>query len=112
MLNHVLFQPCTLGGTTKWYESGDKARVLLEMFPSITFSHLEWQSYAWPGGYEIVYVVQDGGVLCHQCANKELMRTLDPDDSQFHIVGDFINYEDTDLFCDHCNRKIGPEYVE
>ena len=110
MLNHVLFQP-SMGSPIPWYEPADRARELLEQFPDFTFSHLEWQSSAY-GGYEIVYVVQDGGILCHQCANKELMRTLDPDDSQFHIVGDFVNYEDTDLFCDHCNRKIWPEYGE
>lgn len=112
MLNHVLLQPCTYGGPIPWYEPANQARELLEQFPDFTFSHLEWQSYAWPGGYEIVYVVKDGGILCHQCANAELMRTLDPDDNQFHIVGDFIYWEDTDLFCDHCNRKIGPEYGE
>lgn len=111
MLNHVLFQP-SMGSPIPWYEPADRARYLLEQFPDFTFSHLEWQSYAWPGGYEIVYVVQDGGILCHQCANKELMRTLDPDDTQFHIVEEFINYEDTDLFCDHCNRPINPEYGE
>jgi len=111
MLNHVLLQPSVVT-PIPWYEPSQRARGLLERFPDFTFSHLEWQSYAWPGSYEIVYVVQDGGILCHQCANKELMRTLDPDDAQFHIVGDFINYEDTDLFCDHCNRKIGPEYGE
>lgn len=112
MLNHVLLQPCTYGGPISWYEPADRARELLEQFPDFTFSHLKWQSYAWPGGYEIVYVAQDGGILCHQCANAELMRTLDPDDNQFHVVGDFINYEDTDLFCDHCNRPINPEYGE
>ena len=111
MLDHVLLQPST-GSPIPWYEPSQRARELLEQFPDFTFSHLEWQSYAWPGGYEIVYVVQDGGILCHQCANVELMRTLDPDDNQFHIVGDFVNWEDTGLFCDHCNRKIEPEYGE
>lgn len=112
MLKHVLLQPCTFGGPIPWYEPGDRAKELLVQFPDFTFSHLEYQAYAWPGGYEIFYTVKDGGVLCHQCANKELMRTLDPDDDQFHIVDEFINYEDSDLFCDHCNRRIEPAYGE
>ena len=51
-------------------------------------------------------------MLCHQCANRELERTLDPDDDQFHVVDEFINYEDSDLYCDHCNRRIEPAYGE
>ena len=79
MLKHVLLQPCTFGGTIPWYEPSDNARNVLDQFPDFTFSHLEYEAYAWPGGYEISYLVKDGGVLCHQCANAELMRTLDPD---------------------------------
>lgn len=112
MLQHVLLQPCTFGGPIPWYEPGDRAKELLVQFPDITFSHLEYEAYAWPGGYEISYLVKDGGILCHQCANAELMRTIDPDDDQFHIVDYVINYENSDLYCDHCNRRIEPAYGE
>ncbi len=71
---------------------------------------LSWSSYAWPGGYEIHYITKDCGTLCHHCANKELPRTLDSDDEQFFIVASDINYEDSHLFCDHCNRQIEPCY--
>lgn len=74
------------------------------------FLGLEWTAHAWPGGYEIHYITDDCGILCHQCANQELDRTLDPDDEQFCIVGAEINYEDNDLYCDHCNRQILPAY--
>jgi hypothetical protein len=40
------------------------------------------------------------------------MRTIDPDDDQFYVVDEFINYEDSDLFCDHCGRRIEPAYGE
>lgn len=70
----------------------------------------EWPAFAWPGGYEIHYIVKDYGFLCYQCANKEFDRTVDPDDEQFFIVAQEINYEDDNLFCDHCGRQIGPEY--
>lgn len=112
MLRHVLLQHCTFGGPIPWYEPADRAKELLAQFPDFTFSHLEYEAYAWPGGYEIHYIVEDGGVLCHQCANRELERTLDPDDDQFHIVDYVINYEDSDLYCDHCNRRIEPAYGE
>ena len=112
MLQHVLLQPCTFGGPIPWYEPTDNARDVLNQFPDFTFSLLEYEAYAWPGGYEISYIVKDGGVLCHQCANRELERTLDPDDDQFHIVDEFINYEDSDLYCDHCGRRIESAYGE
>ncbi len=111
MLKHVLLQPSS-PEPIKWYDPADRAREILDQFPDFTFSHLEYESHDWPGGYEISYLVKDGGVLCHQCANAELMRTIDPDDDQFYVVDEFINYEDSDLFCDHCGRRIEPAYGE
>lgn len=72
----------------------------------------EWETCVWPGGYPIYYVVKDGGVLCPRCANQELHRTLDKDDDQFFIVGQEANYEDPELYCDHCNERIPSAYVE
>ena len=110
---HILLQPSPMDGKPiRWYEPGERAREILDQFPDFTFSHLEWQAYAWPGGYEIHYYTKDGGVFCHQCANQELMRTIDPDDDQFYIVACQVNYEDPDRYCDHCNRRIEPQYLE
>lgn len=97
---------------TKFYKQPDEAYAWLEQFPEDTFSHLEWESYAWPGGYPMYYIVKDGGVLCPRCANKELYRTIDPDDDQFFIVAADINYEDQSLYCDHCNSRIQSAYGE
>jgi len=111
MLKHVLLQPSSPEPIT-WYEPSDNARNVLDQFPDFTFSHLEYKSHTWISGYEISYVTKDGGVLCHQCANANLLRTLDPDDDQFHVVDEFINYENSNLYCDHCNRRIEPAYGE
>jgi hypothetical protein len=108
---HVILQP-SVGGPIKWYEKGERAREVMEQFPDFTFSHLEWESHAWPGGYEIHYIAYDGGVLCHVCANKELERTIDPDDAQFFIVAEDIHYEGPAIQCDHCNRNIESAYGE
>lgn len=69
-----------------------------------------WPSSAWPGGYPLYYIVKDGGLLCPTCANEEFHRTGDPDDGQFFIVGQDVNYEDNDMWCDHCNTKIPAAY--
>lgn len=80
----------------------------------------KFESYAWPGGYEIHYVTADGGTLCHQCANGENgSRAADPldaecpDDDQWRITGADVHWEeylDSQLHCDHCGRRIEPEY--
>lgn len=111
-ITHVLLQPMKFGSSnpSKWYEPTDRARELLEQFPGMAFSHLEWPAYGWPGGYELHYYAKDGGVLCHNCANDEIMRTIDPDDEQFYIVGGDVYWEGPAPQCDHCGREIESAY--
>jgi hypothetical protein len=73
--------------------------------------------YAWPGGYPMYYVTKDNGVLCPQCANDNSALCLAAPDSmdfdpQWALVDFDINYEDTDLYCDHCNNRIESAYAE
>lgn len=107
---HVLLQPST-NRPIKWYERAARAREVMDQFPGFTFSHLEWESYAWPGGYEVYYLVRDGGVLCHQCANEHLNRTIDPEDWEWYIVAANTMYEGVD-YCDHCSRAISADTPE
>ena len=103
---HVLVGDCG-----KYYESANSAHSFMLLMPQVQFSHLEWLSYAWPGGYQIHYVTKDCGVLCHNCANDEIMRTIDPDDEQFYIVKDGgVHWEGPPIYCDHCGREIESEY--
>ena len=106
--NHVLLQP-SIGKPIPWYKQGPRAREILDQFPDFTFSHLEWESYAWPGGYPLFYATEDCGTLCPTCANENLMRTIDPDDDQFYIVDADVNWESV-LGCDHCGRLIDSAY--
>lgn len=111
MLKHVLvYDSLSRPGQSVVVESTDSARNWVDTWPDVKFERMEYEPYAWPGGYEIHYYTDDGGILCHQCANAELLRTLDPDDPQFHIVEEDVNWEIQDLFCDHCGRQILPEY--
>lgn len=90
-------------------EPADNVRLMFDI-GGVTFSHLEWSKFAWPGGYEIHYYAKDGGVLCVDCANKEVMRTIDPDDEQFYIVGADLHQEGPPIQCDHCSRAIESDY--
>lgn len=69
----------------------------------------EWPKFAWPGGYPLFYLTEDGGVLSPKAANENLELTLS-DDPQWCIVGCQVNYEDRDLYCDHTNERIPCAY--
>jgi hypothetical protein len=51
-------------------------------------------SYAWPGGYPLFYLSQDGTVYCAECASQR--------DAEPPVVTYDINYEDPLLFCEGC----------
>lgn len=71
-------------------------------------------AYAWPGGYPVYYVTRDCSVLCPDCARMAEKDGLagNPDDAQWCIVGAGANYEDPDLFCDHCSKRIESAYAD
>jgi hypothetical protein len=72
--------------------------------------------YVWPGGYTQFLFMVDGGALCHSCAvrEKELLidnlSNVDDYDKQWRVYGIDVNWEDPQLYCDHCNQPIPPEY--
>ena len=77
-------------------------------------------SWAWPGGYPIYYVFADGGCCCPDCANENI-EEIDADikgkrcwnsHGGWAIDAFDINYEDADLYCDHCSKRIESAYAE
>lgn len=70
------------------------------------------EACAWPGGYPLLYVANDGGVLCPKCVQANLDLCQDPDADGWNIVGHDINWEDPALYCDHCNGRIESAYAE
>ena len=79
--------------------------------------------YAWPGGYPVLYLMEDGETLCPACANGEngsLAYAGDPpedpeggrmwQDPQWHIVAQFVHYEGAPEFCAHCNAETPSAY--
>lgn len=72
--------------------------------------------YAWPGGYPTFFLCDDGGALCCGCARKEARRIMesirDKQSDGWRVIGADINWEDSDLICDHCNQPIEAAYSE
>jgi hypothetical protein len=60
-------------------------------------------NFAWPGGYPIVFLTDDGDCLCAECAKRVfIMEKID--------VSADCYYEGPAMFCDGCNREIESAY--
>jgi hypothetical protein len=67
---------------------------------------------AWPGLYPVYYATSDGGTLCPKCVNTNRGLCADPADPQWNVTDTDINWESTDLTCEHCNAVIDSAYGE
>lgn len=66
-------------------------------------------AFAWPGGYPMFYVVDDGEALCPRCANlSEAHEAGEPDG--WRLEGYDVNYEDHEMPCAHCGELIEAAY--
>jgi hypothetical protein len=74
------------------------------------------EPYAWPGAYPLALITADGGCLCPACVRKEWRLVCDESFNQsncgFRIAGVDVNWENTDLDCDHCGRHMESAYGE
>jgi hypothetical protein len=68
-------------------------------------THGELPTYAWPGGYPLYYVTDQGSILCPAHANVEA------EYSDELIDGVDTNWEDPDLYCEH-GERIESAYAE
>ena len=65
--------------------------------------------------YPISHTMKDGGTLCQECLSdhaKEVMEATDGNNPQWEWVQCDANFEDTDLYCDHCNKRIPSAYCD
>ena len=68
------------------------------------------QGYAWPGGYPMFAISNDGECLCKHCcySERELIGTTTGSDG-WCIVALDINFEDS-LTCSNCGKQIEAAY--
>ncbi len=68
--------------------------------------------YAWPGGYPIFFVCENGDTLSHAGAVQETEALLEAiaDGSDTRPVAYDINWEDESLYCDITNEPIECAY--
>ena len=65
--------------------------------------------FAWPGGYEMFTIQDDGGTLCAPCVLKNLEEVTQSDGADgWGIIGwSHEGVIDKAVTCDHCYRTIG-----
>lgn len=72
--------------------------------------------YAWPGGYPLFFICDDGAALCCNCVKSERRNILESiahnQRDGWRVVGQDINQEDPSLTCENCNKPIESAYGE
>ena len=72
--------------------------------------------FAWPGGYTLIAVMDDGECLCHECTRDNFREIVECTKHQERIGWNFIdvtiNWEDPSMYCAHCDEPLTPEYCE
>lgn len=87
----------------------ERWNMLRSMGQDIT--KVEFPKYAWPGSYELFFIMDDSGTLCVDCANDSTnpvhFNDEDDNDDGWKIIGvDHIGNTDEFVQCDHCNKII------
>ena len=70
--------------------------------------------FAWPGGYQLYFLTDDGATLSFDGARSSLECCYDAiktkSNNGWRIVGCDVNYEDDEMTCAHTGAKIPASY--
>lgn len=76
----------------------------------------EVAKYSDVGCYPLFYMAQDGGIICPGCVQEHLPLCIgDEGDTfrdQWKIIAHDANWEDPNLKCEHCEKRIESAYAE
>lgn len=80
-------------------------------------TYLRSGPYAWPGGYPLYFVMNDGAALSFKAVRQKWRCIVDAHlrgdmRSGWHIAGVDVNWEDPELYCDHTGERIESAYAE
>jgi hypothetical protein len=70
--------------------------------------------YAWPGGYPLYFICDDGAAISFDSVKENLAQVIYAIQhglrDGWRVVGCEINYEDDDLVCEHSGKPILAAY--
>lgn len=72
--------------------------------------------YAWPGGYPLFFITSDGAALSFDAVRQEIRQVIwsmrHGVNDGWRVVAVDVNWEDSDLTCEHTGKRIGCAYGE
>ena len=72
--------------------------------------------YAWPGGYPVFFITEDGEAMSFSAVRDNLRSIIDSVANRrgdgWRVIGLEINWEDTSLICCHTGKPIPSAYGE
>ena len=70
--------------------------------------------WAWPGGYPLYFITSDGAALSFDAVRSEYRQVINAIrhrlNDGWRVVAVDINYDDSDLYCDHTGQRIESAY--
>ena len=73
-------------------------------------------SYAWPGGYPLFFITDDGAALSFDSVKANLRSVLwsikNKVNDGWRVVGCDANWENGELTCDHSGERIESAYCD
>jgi hypothetical protein len=72
--------------------------------------------FAWPGGYPLYFVTDDGAALSFDAVRENIRSVLwsmrHGVNDGWRVIGCDVNWEDPSLYCDHTGARIPSAYAE
>jgi hypothetical protein len=88
----------------------------MQLIPLIDSKDGTVPAFAWPDGYPLFYLANDGETLCPKCVNANvraiLESTLEGARDGWAVEAVDVNWEDAEMFCANCNTRIPSAYAE
>jgi hypothetical protein len=70
--------------------------------------------YAWPGGYPLFFITDDGAALSFDTVKAEIenvQHSIETESNDgWRVVAVDVNWEDSNLLCDHSGQRIESAY--
>ena len=72
--------------------------------------------YAWPGGYPLFFIADDGQPLSFDAVRENFRSVIHSMRHQindgWNVIGCDVNWEDSSLYCAHTGKRIESAYAE
>ena len=72
--------------------------------------------HAWPGGYPLYFVADDGATLSFASVRENFRQVIESMRDRLRdgwgVIGCEVNWEDPELYCDNSGERIPSAYAE